>query len=134
MAQGHVKGIRTIKLIYKPLVWLASRSALTGRNRSRCKPEKGRFTSADVNRLLGRAWRGFDDLAPAVPVQPTVGSRMNVLPAALMVSMLNALLAAESSKTTRSTCVQTPHGKSMPNGPQFQGYWRGVQAVMRSSG
>lgn len=79
------------KLFYKPLTGWATRRALIGRNRSLHKPEKGRFTAAEVGHLLDQSWRAFDELVPDVGLEPTLGSRMNVRLAALTLATLNML-------------------------------------------
>ena len=82
------------KFIFKPLIRWAARQALVGRNRAPNDPEKGRFTQAEVNRLIDQSWRDFDDLVPDVSHEPTFGSRMNVRLAALSLAMLRSLIAA----------------------------------------
>ena len=62
--------------------------------RCRHRPEEGRFTRADVDRLLQQAWREFDRLAPLVPQEPTIGSRMNVRLACFTLAFLQATTAA----------------------------------------
>jgi hypothetical protein len=83
---GYVKGV------FRPIGAWAARRALVGRNRSRRAPQLGRFTRADVGRLLVDAWRRYDAQAPHLPVQPTVGSRMNIKLACLTTSLFQALL------------------------------------------
>jgi L-2-amino-thiazoline-4-carboxylic acid hydrolase len=84
---------RLLKPLLKPWVRWAARSALAGRNRSRSDPTAGRFTRADVDRMLARAWSDFDRRAPQLPHEPTLGARQNLLLACLTLSMLGALLA-----------------------------------------
>jgi L-2-amino-thiazoline-4-carboxylic acid hydrolase len=79
--------------LLRPWVRWAARSAITGRNRSRSDPAAGRFTRADVDRLLAAAWAEFDRRAPDLPREPTRGSRQNVMLACLTLSMLHALTA-----------------------------------------
>lgn len=81
-------------LIFKPLTDWAARWALIGRNRSPHEPEKGRFTEAEVKRLLDQSWDRFDALVPDVSGEPTLGSRMNVRLAALTLAMLRTLTTA----------------------------------------
>jgi hypothetical protein len=71
----------------------AARSAIAGRNRHRDDPSAGRFTRAEVDRLLAAAWADFERQAAELPAEPTLGSRQNVLLACLTLSMLHALLA-----------------------------------------
>ncbi len=83
-----------VKFIYRPLAVRAARQALVGRNRARQSPERGRFTRADVDGLLKTAWSEYARRVGDVPVEPTVGSRMNVRLACFTVSFFNTLLAA----------------------------------------
>lgn len=78
-------------VLLKPWIRWAADSALVGRNRSRTEPAAGRFTRADVGRLLHSAWEIFDGRSRDLPHEPTVGSRQNVLLACLTLSMLEAL-------------------------------------------
>jgi hypothetical protein len=64
---------------------------MVGRSRSLNDPTAGRFTRHEVGRLLKSAWAKFDELAPDLPPEPTVGSRQNVLLACLTLAMLEAL-------------------------------------------
>lgn len=82
------------RIIFKPVTGWAARRTLVGRNRSPNEPEIGRFTEADVNRLLNQSWHAFAELTPDVSREPTFGSRMNVRLAALTQAMLSTLLAA----------------------------------------
>jgi ubiquinone biosynthesis protein len=86
--------LSTFKFIARPVTKWAAHRALVGRNRSRREPEKGRFTRAEVNSLLNQTWHNFDDLAPDVSKEPTVGSRLNVRLAALTLAFLNSLMVA----------------------------------------
>ncbi|MGB2608046.1 MAG: L-2-amino-thiazoline-4-carboxylic acid hydrolase [Isosphaeraceae bacterium] len=47
-----------------------------------------------MDRLLQQAWREFDRLAPLVPQEPTIGSRMNVRLACFTLAFLQATTAA----------------------------------------
>lgn len=82
------------KFVVKPITGWAAHRALVGRNRVRGEAEKGRFTAADVSRLLGQSWRAFDALVPDVAREPTVGSRLNLQLAALSLALYRHLLAA----------------------------------------
>jgi len=86
-------GATALLALLRPWVRWAARSAIAGRSRSRTDPSAGRFTRADVDRLLAAAWSNFDRLSPRLPREPTVGSRQNVLLACLTLSMLQALTA-----------------------------------------
>lgn len=77
--------------LFKPWVRWVARSTIAGRNRSRTDPTECRFARQDVDQLLRAAWADFDQLAPGLPREPTVGSRQNVLLACLTMSMLQAL-------------------------------------------
>ena len=79
------------KLLFSPVVAWAACRTLVGRNRASYKPEKGRFTQAEVALLLDQSWHDFDEIGPDVSVLPTFGSRMNVRLAALTLSMLRNL-------------------------------------------
>jgi len=86
---------RTVSLalvVLKPWAEWATRTALVGRNRSRSDAAQGRFSSAEVRRILRNAWSTFDRLVPELPAKPTVGSRQNVLLACLTLAMFEALL------------------------------------------
>jgi hypothetical protein len=67
---------------------------MVGRNRSRQEPEKGRFIRAEVNHLLDQTWQTFDRRVPDVSIQPTLGSKMNVLLASLTLAFLQNLTEA----------------------------------------
>ena len=80
--------------VLKPWASWAARSAVVGRDKSRTDPSAGRFSRRDVLRVLKAAWARFDALAPDLPAEPTLGSRLNVMLACLTMAMLNALTAA----------------------------------------
>jgi len=86
--------MNVVKLIYKPVVKWAANRALVGRNRSRHKPEEGRFTRADVDRIIEQAWQNFERLAPNIPRERTVGNRMMLLLACVTAAFFEALIAA----------------------------------------
>lgn len=86
--------LTVFKLICRPLASWAVHWALVGRNRSPGEPEGGRFTEAEVKRLLGQSWRAFDGLVPGVSRESTFGSRLNLRLAALTLAMLRTLAAA----------------------------------------
>ena len=81
------------KLFFMPVVGWAAGRALVGRNRVPYEPDNGRFTKAEVDRLLDQSWHDFDEVAPDVSTEPTLGSRMNVRLAALTLAMLQSLTA-----------------------------------------
>ncbi len=80
--------------LYRPIIRWAARRALVGRNRDRNRSAQGRFTRVEVDRSIDQAWRRFQALAPSLPPEPTVGSRMNVKLAALTISLFQVLLDA----------------------------------------
>ncbi|MBF6558469.1 MAG: hypothetical protein IVW52_20450 [Acidimicrobiales bacterium] len=75
----------------KPFALVAASRAIVGRSRSRTDPTAGRFTDHDVKSLVGQAFDRFDREAPNLPHEPTVGSRQNVMLAALTLCLLEAL-------------------------------------------
>ena len=81
------------KLFFMPVVGWAAGRALVGRNRVPYEPDNGRFTKAEVDRLLDQSWHDFDEVAPDVSTEPTLGSRMNMRLAALTLAMLQSLTA-----------------------------------------
>lgn len=90
---------KTFKWIFRPVIMLAARRALVGRNRARHEPTKGRFTKSEVDRVVTMAWDEFDRIAPDVSREPTVGSRMNVRLAALTLAMMRCLLCDGIDRT-----------------------------------
>jgi hypothetical protein len=56
--------------------------------------ERGRFTRADVDSLLKTAWGYYAGRVGDLPVEPTIGSRMNVRLACFTMSFFKAALAA----------------------------------------
>jgi hypothetical protein len=77
----------------KPFVRAVARRALAGRGRSRSDPTAGRFTRSQVSRILNVGFGLFERRMPDLPSEPTLGSRQNVLLAALTLSFLEALEA-----------------------------------------
>jgi len=75
----------------KPFVRVAAGRAIVGRNRSRTDPTAGRFTHRDVKSFLSGAFDRFDREVPGLPGEPTLGSRQNVMLAALTLSLLEIL-------------------------------------------
>jgi hypothetical protein len=84
-----------VQFVYRPLAARAARQALVGRNRTRQSPDGGRFTRADVDGLLKEAWGYYADRVGDLPVEPTVGSRMNVRLACFTMCFFKAALAAD---------------------------------------
>jgi hypothetical protein len=75
----------------RPVARVAARRAIQGRNRSRIDPTAGRFTRAEVARIVDVAFARFELQVPGLPSEPTVGSRQNVMLAALTLGFLEAL-------------------------------------------
>ncbi len=88
-------GIDWVKTFYRPLARRATQRVIAARIRDRLSPEKGRFTRRDVDKLLEAAWHAYDQAVPALAVQPTRGSTMNVRLACFTLSVFNALLALD---------------------------------------
>jgi hypothetical protein len=84
-----------VRFVYRPLAARAARQALVGRSRARQSPERGRFTRADVNGLLKKAWDYYAERVGDLPVEPTVGSRMNVRLACFTMCFFKAVLAGD---------------------------------------
>ncbi len=80
--------------LYRPIIRWAARRALVGRNRDRNRSARGRFTHGEVDHSIDQAWRRYQMLAPSLPPEPMVGSRMNVQLAALTISLFQVLLDA----------------------------------------
>ena len=85
---------RLFKFLGKPIIRWAARRAIVGRNRSALEPQKGRFTTVEVNRILDQSWLDFDTLLPDLSREPTVGARLNLRLAALTVAFYRNLTAA----------------------------------------
>ena len=77
----------------KPIVRGVARRAIVGRNRSRSDPTAGRFTLSQVSRIVNGGFERCERQVPHLPSEPTLGSRQNVLLAALTLSFLEALEA-----------------------------------------
>jgi hypothetical protein len=86
---------RMFRFIVKPLSKWAAQRALVGRNRSRQRPELGRFTTAEIRELVSKTWRTVDDVTPSIITEPTFGSRMNIRLAGLTLAFFQNLIAAE---------------------------------------
>jgi L-2-amino-thiazoline-4-carboxylic acid hydrolase len=76
-----------------PFVCGVACRAIAGRNRSRNDPTAGRFTRSEVSRIVNGGFERFERQVPDLPREPTLGSRQNVLLAALTLSFLEALEA-----------------------------------------
>lgn len=90
---SSVPGPGSIALVRaaRPFVHVAARRALVGRNRSRIEPTVGRFRRPEVKELVAAAFERFERHVPDLPGEPTLGSRQNIMLAALTLSFLEAL-------------------------------------------
>jgi L-2-amino-thiazoline-4-carboxylic acid hydrolase len=84
-----VAAVRAMKPVVRPVAC----HAIAGRNRSRTNPTAGRFTRSQVNHIVNHGFERFEHQMPDLPSEPTLGSRQNVLLAALTLSFLEALEA-----------------------------------------
>jgi hypothetical protein len=75
----------------KPVARVAARRALQGRSCSRTDPTAGRFTRTQIARIVNVAFTRFELQVPGLPSEPTIGSRQNVILAALTLGFLEAL-------------------------------------------
>jgi hypothetical protein len=87
----------------RPFARVAATRAMVGRNRSRTDPGAGRFTRRDVNAVVDDAFARFDRHIAALPGEPTVGSRQNVMLAALTLSLLEVI---EESGVDRDYAIE----------------------------
>ena len=83
-----------IRLVYSPLAARAARGALIGRLRARQTPETGRFTHADVDSVVKGAWERYQRRTPELPMQPTMGSAMNLRLACFTMAFFDELMAS----------------------------------------
>jgi hypothetical protein len=82
--------VRIVRSV-KPFARVAASRAIVGRNRSRTDPTAGRFTHPEIAGLVNDAFDRFEHQASGLPSEPTVGSRQNVILAALTLCLLEAL-------------------------------------------
>jgi hypothetical protein len=87
----------------KPFAYVAASRALMGRSRSRTDPSAGRFTQRGVKNLVNDAFERFEHQIPGFPGEPTLGSRQNVMLAALTLSLLESL---EKSGIERAYAIE----------------------------
>jgi hypothetical protein len=87
----------------KPFARVAASRAIVGRNRSRTDPTAGRFTRRDVVGFLDDAFERFEREIPGLPGEPTLGSRQNVMLAALTLCLLEVL---EDSGVERDYAIE----------------------------
>jgi hypothetical protein len=100
----------------KPFVRGVARRAIAGRNRSRSDPTAGRFTPSQVSRIVNGGFERFERQVPGLPSEPTLGSRQNVILAALTLSFLEALEADGIQRDYAIELTGMSAGASMSNG------------------
>jgi L-2-amino-thiazoline-4-carboxylic acid hydrolase len=83
--------VRRIARRIRPFARVAARRAIVGRNRSRTDPTAGRFTNPEVGGLVDDAFDRFELRVPDLSSEPTIGSRQNVMLAALTLCLLEVL-------------------------------------------
>lgn len=88
-----------VRFLYRPLARLAAHRALIGRLRSRKAADRGRFTRADIDDLLRVAWTHYGERVGNLPLQPTIGSTMNVRLACFTMSFFDALLEKDIERS-----------------------------------
>lgn len=88
-----------VKIIFRPFVKRATYAALIGRNRDPQKLEEGRFTRADIDKILEGIWSKYDRLAPLVPQEPKLGNRMNMLLACTTLACLQVMTSSGIERT-----------------------------------
>ncbi len=87
-------GDEFVERTFRPVThWAASR-ALSGRNRSRTDPARGRFTPGETKGLVDEVWHRFDAAPPDVSSERALGARLNVRLAAVTIAMLDVLSEA----------------------------------------
>lgn len=92
-ANRNTYAIELATYVMAPVVKWAAYQSMVGRNRCAQRPQGGRFTRADVDRVLAAAWRSFEALAPDLPNERTVGNRMNMILACMTLAVWRALIA-----------------------------------------
>ena len=81
-----------VKIILQPAMHWAARRAWNGKNKSQRISDGGQFTAADVSRILARGWENYDQLAPHLPHEPTLGNRQNMILAGITLACFQSLL------------------------------------------
>jgi L-2-amino-thiazoline-4-carboxylic acid hydrolase len=86
-----------LKTVLKPVIKRAVQRSLSGRVRSQKRPQKGRFTRADVNNILRQTWLNYDKLAPQAPLKKelTVGNKIVLLLVCFTFDFFQSLLALD---------------------------------------
>lgn len=76
------------------------RSRVTGRWRNPGRPEEGRFTGADVDRIVKSAWQELDSLLPAARLEryPRQGTRLNAFLSVATLAVYRAVRRAGIEK------------------------------------
>lgn len=87
----------------KPFGRVAASRAIVGRNRSRTDPTTGRFTHREVAGFIDQTFERFEREVPGFPGEPTLGSRQNVMLAALTLSLMEVL---EESGVERAYAIE----------------------------
>lgn len=84
-----------LKVLVKWLFKWAGNRALVGRHINRHRPEEGRFTKLDLDRILVRTLQNFEELITAAELKrfETLGSRMNVMLGVASLAMYKAMLS-----------------------------------------
>jgi len=83
----------------------AARRCWVGRNRSPGRPEAGRITRRETNRVVSRALRELESCAAEANAEPSLGARMNVRLAGVTLAAYRALTAAGIEKTYATELV-----------------------------
>lgn len=66
------------KTLYRVLLRRATRCAIVDRNKCLNSAEQGKFTRAELGQMLQTLWAHYDELAPDIPQEPTLGAKHNV--------------------------------------------------------
>lgn len=82
---------KLLKIAFRHAIKRVARQNLTGRNRDRLNPAKGRFTTSEVKDILNQVWERYDQLALKVPPAPRLGNRMNLLLACVTLACFQVL-------------------------------------------
>jgi ubiquinone biosynthesis protein len=83
----------------------AARRCWVGRNRSPGRPEAGRFTRHEANRVVSEALCNLESCADKASAEPSIGARMNVHLARVTLAAHRALTAAGIEKTYATELV-----------------------------
>jgi hypothetical protein len=85
-----------LKVIYRPVVAHSARQIMAGRLIDRSSQQRGRFTRAEVDRLLRDCWVRLDQITTNTMLKklPTLGARHNRFLAALTLSAYHSFIAS----------------------------------------